>query len=77
MTTFKVFIHHSRINSIRFTINYKRLNIQIQNISINPDPIPAGDPDTELTLCLLSGDLAEVFYLADFARQQMISIDLH
>lgn len=66
---FKIQILAPRVQTIRFALNFLHLSISIIEVTELPGPIPIGDPDTEVTLeCL--GDPSEIFYLADFARQQ-------
>ncbi|NCA74869.1 MAG: hypothetical protein EOM90_00905 [Alphaproteobacteria bacterium] len=76
MQPFSIQIKKAQCEAVRFAINYKRMNIAVIRETALPGPIPEGDPDTQMDLALLSEDLAEVFYLADFAAKQKSSITL-
>lgn len=73
---FQVKIEQKWISSIKFTINFRRLNIKIHKTEEIPGPIPSGDPDTELTLKLLSDNPAEIFFLGFYSGQERISFTL-
>lgn len=75
MQTFSIKITKAQCLPVRFAINFKRLNVAVVRETALPGPVPEGDPDTQLDLVLLSDDLAEVFYMADFAARQKSSID--
>lgn len=77
MGEFKIKILGNALPGIKFSINFQRLNIRIINEAMLPGPIPGGDPDMEITLELLSGDLSEIFYMATFAAIQKTTFTLH
>jgi len=63
MEIFKIKICQDRISALKYSISQLSLNIKVIDIIELPGPIPSEDPDTEITLKLLSEDLGEIFYL--------------
>jgi len=72
---FKIKIQKRWISSITFIINYRRLNIKIIKIDSIPGPLPIDEPDTEVTLQLLSEDLGEVFFLGFYLSQEKPTVN--
>ena len=77
MQTFTIQIQKKTLPGIKFSIAYQHLNIRITKEQILPGPVPDGDPEMEITLQLLSGDISEIFHMAFFAALQKTTISLH
>ena len=60
---FTIRIFANRFSALHYSISILRLNIKIVNKIELPGPLPCDEPDLEITLKLLSGDLSEIFYL--------------
>lgn len=60
---FTIRIFRNRLSALKFSISQLHLNIKIVSENILPGPLPSDEPDLEITLKLLSGDLSEIFYL--------------
>ena len=73
---FKIKIEKKWIGPIEFIINYRHLNIKIIKKEPIPGPMTSEDPDTEVTLRLLSGNPGEIFFLGFYAGQERLSITL-
>lgn len=73
---FKLKIEKRWISPITFTIHNRRMNIKILKTEPISGAIPSGDPDTEVTLKLLSDSPEEIFFLGFYAGQEKLSITL-
>ena len=74
MQEFKIQILRKTLSGIKFSINFQKLNIRVINEAMLPGPVPYGDPEMEITLQLLSGDLSEIYKLATLAALHKTSI---
>lgn len=60
---FKIKIFANQIFSVRYAISQKSLNIKVIETSKIPGQLSSDEPDTQLTLKLMSEDLGEIFTL--------------
>lgn len=73
---FKIQIKQEELLSVKFTINYYKLNICIIQIISIPEPKEQGTPDYEILMDLLSGDPGEVFKLGYFVGKENLSFTI-
>jgi hypothetical protein len=76
MQTFTLKIQKKIVAPLHYVIGTKKLNIKIISEQTLPGVIPSGEPDTELTLQLLSEDLSELITLGWFAAKEPLTFTL-
>ena len=67
---FKIQIFENRLSALKFSISQLRSNIRIIRENEIPGPLASDEPNLEVTLKLLSGDLSEIFYLGERSAKE-------